>query len=53
MDARPDTLPLKPNTVPEKLRDRDMWICWRYKRDQDRAESTKVPVDADTDGYAS
>jgi putative DNA primase/helicase len=51
--SRPDPLTLDPDTVPETLREREAWVCWRYKRDTDRDEWTKVPVDPATDEYAS
>ncbi|WP_135820889.1 phage NrS-1 polymerase family protein [Halostella litorea] len=38
-------------TVPEVLRTRDQWLCWREQtRD---GKSTKVPIDAATGQYAS
>jgi len=49
---RPDPLPLEPDAVPDTLRDRDQWVCWRYKFDTDRDEWTKVPVDVNTGGFA-
>lgn len=50
---RPDPLALEADSVPEKLRQRDAWVCWRYKWDDDRDEWTKVPVDASGGGFAS
>lgn len=49
---RPDALTVEPDGVPEQLRDRDQWVCWRYKWDTDRDEWTKVPVDVTTGGFA-
>lgn len=49
---RPDPLTFDPHPVPETLRDREQWVCWRYKWDADRDEWTKIPVDATTGGFA-
>ena len=49
---RPDPLGVDPDDVPETLTEREAWVCWRYKFDTDRDEWTKVPVDADTGGFA-
>ena len=49
---RPDPLGVEPDAVPETLTEREAWVCWRYKFDTDRDEWTKVPVDADTGGFA-
>ncbi len=38
-------------TVPEALCTRDQWICW--KRAERNGETTKVPVDPQTAGFAS
>jgi putative DNA primase/helicase len=45
---RPD--PVEPNVdaVPETLREREQWVCWRYKWKPDRNEYTKVPYNAET-----
>jgi len=51
--ARPDPLAFDHTTVPDKLRSRDAWVCWRYKYVADREEWTKVPVDASGGGFAS
>ena len=46
--SRPTPLPLQPDAVPDKLRERDHWVCWRYEwRDDDW---TKVPIDATNGG---
>ena len=50
--GRPDPLDVAPDAIPEDLRDRDAWVCWRYDWDDDRDEWTKVPIDANTGGYA-
>jgi len=49
---RPDPLGVNPDAVPDTLTEREAWVCWRYKFDTDRDEWTKVPVDADTGGFA-
>jgi putative DNA primase/helicase len=49
---RPDPLGVDPDAVPDTLTQREQWVCWRYKFDTDRDEWTKVPVDADTGGFA-
>jgi len=49
---RPDPLGVDPDAVAETLTEREAWVCWRYKFDTDRDEWTKVPVDADTGGFA-
>ncbi|WP_226007449.1 hypothetical protein [Natrinema salinisoli] len=38
-------------TVPEMLRTRDQWICW--KETKRNGETTKVPIDPQTAGFAS
>lgn len=53
ISSRPDPLAVEADGVPKKLRDRDQWVCWRYKWDTDRDEWTKVPVDAEAGGFAS
>lgn len=50
---RPDPLSFEPGAVPELLRDREQWVCWRYQWDNDRGEWTKIPVDpSGSGGYA-
>jgi len=49
---RPDPVAVEPDAVPETLTEREQWIAWRYKFDTGRDEWTKVPVDADTGGFA-
>jgi putative DNA primase/helicase len=39
------------DAVPTALRERDTWVCWRTE-DRD-GDTTKVPVDPSTGGYAS
>ena len=50
---RPDPAEPDVDAIPETLREREQWICWRYKWDADRDEWTKVPVDAENGGFAS
>lgn len=50
---RPEAIDFRPEPVPDELRDRKQWVAWRYKFDTDRDEWTKVPIDIDTDGFAS
>ncbi|MFC7237633.1 hypothetical protein ACFQS4_05275 [Saliphagus sp. GCM10025317] len=38
-------------SIPEKLRNRDQWLCWRSE-DRD-GKSTKVPIDPKTGSFAS
>jgi len=45
---RPDPLDFDPTAVPDELRERDQWVCWRYKWDTDRDDWTKMPVDPST-----
>jgi len=54
-DRPPRSDPVEPavDAVPETLRERQQWICWRYDWDDGRDEWTKVPVDPATDGFAS
>jgi putative DNA primase/helicase len=49
---RPDPVAVEPDAVPETLTEREQWIAWRYQWADDRDEWTKVPVDADTGGFA-
>jgi len=50
---RPNPLDFNPAAVPDELRDRDQWVCWRYKWDADRDEWTKMPVDPSSGGPGS
>lgn len=50
---RPDPLAVELDGSPDELRDRDQWVCWRYKWTDDRDEWTKVPVDVTTGDFAS
>lgn len=50
---RPDPLAVEPEAIPGMLRDRDQWVCWRYKWDSGRDEWTKAPIDVSTGRYAS
>jgi primase-polymerase (primpol)-like protein len=49
---RPDALAVEADAVPDTLRERPSWVCWRYQFDSDRDEWTKVPVDATTGALA-
>lgn len=49
---RPDALPFEPGSVPDKLRERDTWVCWRYEFRPNRDKCTKVPRDAERGGNA-
>ena len=51
--TRPRALELEPDNVPEKLADRDRWVCWRYTWKADRGEWTKIPIDCATGAAAS
>lgn len=46
-------LHLIPDAVPEELRSRDQWVCWRYERVLGKDALTKVPYDSRTDRHAS
>lgn len=48
---RPDPLPVEPDAVPDTLRERETWVCWRYEFDTDRDKWTKVPLDVQSGGY--
>jgi putative DNA primase/helicase len=50
---RPQALELKPDNVPQKLAERERWVCWRYTWKADREEWTKLPIDAATGKAAS
>ena len=50
---RPDPLGVNIQAIPQDLRDRDHWICWRYEFKPDRGEWSKIPVDVATGGPAS
>lgn len=47
---RPDPAEPDAGAVPETLREREQWVCWRYKWKPDRDEWAKVPIDAES-GY--
>lgn len=49
----PNPLSVKPDTVPETLRQRPTWVCWRYQFDSGRDEWIKVPADVSTGSFAS
>lgn len=48
--SKPDALSVKPEAIPDKLKSRDQWVCWRYER---RDDWTKPPLDAANGSYAS
>lgn len=50
---RPDALDVRFEEIPAELQEREQWVCWRFKWDNDRDEWTKVPVDVTTGGFAS
>ena len=50
---RPQALELKPDNVPQKLAERERWVCWRYTWKADRGEWTKLPIDCATGAAAS
>ena len=50
---RPDPLAVQPDEIPEKLREREQWVCWQYHWDTDRDEWTKKPVNAGAGSYVS
>ena len=50
---RPDALRVRSEAVPEKLKDRTGWVCWRYTWKRDREEWTKLPIDVSTGSAAS
>ena len=39
--------------LPAALVDRPQWVCWRVENRSTGSDPTKVPVDPETDGYAS
>lgn len=43
---RPAPLTVEPDPLPEKLRERDQWVCWRYA--WRNGEWTKLPIDPNT-----
>jgi putative DNA primase/helicase len=49
---RPDPLAVRPEPIPDELRDRDQWVAWRYEWDKARDEWTKIPVDVATGRFA-
>jgi putative DNA primase/helicase len=42
---------IDPSAIPERLRDREQWICWREETRDGKA--TKVPIEPGTDEFAS
>jgi putative DNA primase/helicase len=49
---RPDPLGVDPDAAPKTLTEREAWVGWRYKFNEDRDEWTKVPIDIDAGGFA-
>ncbi|MBX3387628.1 MAG: hypothetical protein KF768_13750, partial [Phycisphaeraceae bacterium] len=45
---RPVCAPPVVENIPLELRERAQWVCWRYQRNKDRTDWTKVPIDAST-----
>lgn len=55
-EAKPDALPVVPDTIPQALRERAQWIAWRYERRKDKGGTwkwTKLPVNPHTGKLAS
>lgn len=50
--ARPESLPVDYNGIPEEMKSRDTWVCWRFVWKADREEWTKVPVNPSNDRRA-
>jgi hypothetical protein len=48
---RPQALPVNPDGIPDELKERDQWVCWRYEWRKDAkggGKWTKVPIDPGT-----
>ena len=45
---KPTPISVSPDAVPDDLRQRDAWVCWKLDYRSDRDEWTKVPIDATT-----
>jgi P4 family phage/plasmid primase-like protien len=43
---RPEPIDVRPENVPRQLRERDQWVAWGYRWQDDRDEWTKVPLNA-------
>ena len=41
----------EPETIPETLRERDQWVCWR--EEERDGKPTKIPVTPGGGGFAS
>jgi len=48
---RPEPLNVDPSGVPEYLRERPLWLVWKYEWKADREEWSKVPKDGAGGGY--
>lgn len=49
---KPAPLPVKSENIPQALRERPQWVCWRYRLDESGSKWTKPPLDVKT-GYAA
>ena len=49
---RPDPVSVDVDAVPDKLAQREAWVCWRYSWNSDRDEWTKIPLDVNSGGFA-
>src|SRR5262245_51167324 len=45
---RPRALAVSYQGIPKELLDLPQWTCWRFERDRDRGEWTKIPIDPNT-----
>lgn len=50
--TRPDPLSVQPENIPDKLTNREAWVCWRYDWRESSGEWTKAPIDVETGGFA-
>jgi P4 family phage/plasmid primase-like protien len=50
--ARPDPIAVNYDGIPDDLKERSTWICWRYAWKADREKWTKLPVDASSGDFA-
>ena len=41
-------LPVKPDAIPQELRNRDQWVCWRLEKRDGAKKLAKVPLDPKT-----
>lgn len=47
-----DVSQIRNESLLTEYQDKDCWICWRYKEDEDAEKPRKVPVDPNTGGMA-